>query len=367
MPYPDTTDPSGRMFETPDDPSPTPVDRRALRAVAVVGTLVIALLVAGFSIRVDYAALGPGPTTNMLDRIKATGVTVYPSKGRLLLTTVSVISGPISVVELMRSWSAREQLVPNVFIQQPCATEAEEIGRNIRDIEESKQKAQLAAFQFLKLAAEKLPAARVLYVYPGAPADGKLRRGDVFVAVDGKSTPTGDAARKVLADRKIGDGVRVTVRRDGKNVTVSLRTASSGQVRPECPKPYPVIGVSLGNDYRFQHRLDIDTADVGGPSGGLVFALSVIDSFVREDLTRGHVIAATGEIDFDERGIAVVKPIGGVRQKVASALRAGADVFLVPAGEAVEARAVAPESLRVFGVDTLRDALDALRTLPVRT
>jgi PDZ domain-containing protein len=55
-----------------------------------------------------------------------------------------------------------------------------------------------------------------------------------------------------------------------------------------------------------------------------------------------------------------VAPVGGIRQKVESARRAGAHLFIVPSGELDQACAVAKE-LPIIGVDDLREAVRALR------
>ena len=63
---------------------------------------------------------------------------------------------------------------------------------------------------------------------------------------------------------------------------------------------------------------------------------------------------------------ASVGPIGGVKQKTYGARKAGADVFLVPAGEnAAEARRYAG-NLRIIPVESFQQALSALRTLPAK-
>ena len=73
-------------------------------------------------------------------------------------------------------------------------------------------------------------------------------------------------------------------------------------------------------------------------------------------------MVATGEIELD----GTVGPIGGVKQKTFGAREAGADVFLVPAGEnAAEARRYAG-SLRIIPVESFQQALSALRTLPAK-
>ncbi len=79
-----------------------------------------------------------------------------------------------------------------------------------------------------------------------------------------------------------------------------------------------------------------------------------------KDIDRGYRVAATGELELD----GTVAPIGGMRQKVLGVRHAGAEVFVVPAGDnAVVARRYAG-NLRVIAVENFQQALRALATLP---
>ena len=103
----------------------------------------------------------------------------------------------------------------------------------------------------------------------------------------------------------------------------------------------------------------IDLGQVGGPSAGLAFALDVVEE-LGHDVDRGHKVAASGELCLD----GTVVSVGGLKQKTIGARRAGVDVFLVPAGEnAEEARRYAG-SMKVVPVQSFRQALRALATLP---
>jgi PDZ domain-containing protein len=106
-------------------------------------------------------------------------------------------------------------------------------------------------------------------------------------------------------------------------------------------------------------RVSIDAGNVGGPSAGLAFALEVMQQLGR-NVTHGHRVAATGEIELN----GAVAPIGGIKQKTYGVRQAGADVFLVPAGQnARDARRYAGP-VRVIPVRSLDQALRALATLP---
>ena len=101
----------------------------------------------------------------------------------------------------------------------------------------------------------------------------------------------------------------------------------------------------------------VDAGQIGGPSAGLMIALTVYELADPADLTRGRVIAGTGTIDL--RG--GVGPVGGVPQKVEAAVDAGARLFLAPPVEVAEARAAAGDRLRVVEVATLAQAVGAVQ------
>ncbi|AGL18798.1 PDZ domain-containing protein [Actinoplanes sp. N902-109] len=106
----------------------------------------------------------------------------------------------------------------------------------------------------------------------------------------------------------------------------------------------------------FQVSFDLDR--IGGPSAGLMFTLGIIDKLTPADLTGGRIIAGTGTID----DAGTVGRIGGIPQKLLGAKAAGAQLFLVPAGNCAEAARNAVPGLPMAEVGTVDDALTALRT-----
>jgi PDZ domain-containing protein len=119
-----------------------------------------------------------------------------------------------------------------------------------------------------------------------------------------------------------------------------------------------VIGAALGAAFRLPLNVSLDSENIGGPSAGLAFALTIADVLTPEDLTRGHLVAVTGTIDLQGN----VGLVGGVEFKVRAAEREGADVFLVPTDEVAEASKVTADVM-VIGVSTLEEAIAALRKL----
>jgi PDZ domain-containing protein len=127
----------------------------------------------------------------------------------------------------------------------------------------------------------------------------------------------------------------------------------------------PTIGfLGIGPQTRWEDVEDLPvdvgvrTDQVGGNSAGLALTLAILDLLTPGELTGGLQVAGTGTIDLEGQ----VGPIGGIRQKVIAARRAGMDVLLVPRNELPEALDVAGD-LQVEGVATLDEALTALAGL----
>lgn len=205
----------------------------------------------------------------------------------------------------------------------------------------------------------KSPGTVIADVNPDGPSAGKLRAGDTIAAVDGHPTPSLPALRGQITKHSPGQSVSLTVRRNGTVRTVRVKTAADPQ-----DKRRSVIGVLTSCALQTASKITlpvpvhIDLGQVGGPSAGLAFALDVAEKLGR-DVDHGHKVVATGEMCLDGS----VVPVGGLKQKTIGARRAGADVFLVPAGENTqEARRYAGK-MRVIPVHTYRQALHTLATL----
>ena len=97
---------------------------------------------------------------------------------------------------------------------------------------------------------------------------------------------------------------------------------------------------------------------VGGPSAGLGLTLALLETMLPGELLAGLRIVATGTVD----PLGNVGPVGGMEQKSHTVMRSGADLFVVPSSQFEEARSVLGEMVDVVAVDTLEDALQALRS-----
>lgn len=323
------------------------------------GALAVVLTSVASAAQVPYVAYQPGPTFDTLGAVDGTpviqveGREVFPTEGRLDLTTVSVRS-ELTLAEAVVGWLRRDQaVVPAELVFEPGQSEEEVRQRNAERLIESETAATTAALTELGVPFELEVA--VVAVQAGRPAEGELEAGDVLTSVDGEPVTGSAELRERIAGLDPGTSVRIGYLRDGERGEVTLTTAPP----PEDSGARSVIGVQLAEVPEYPFDVTITLRDVGGPSAGLLFALGILDKLGPESLTGGMYVAGTGEITTD----GAVGAIGGIPQKIAAAAAKGADVFLVPDGNCAEAAATAPDGIRLVRVSTLQDALDALEAL----
>ncbi len=190
-----------------------------------------------------------------------------------------------------------------------------------------------------------------------SPADEILQVGDVILKINGEEVYFADQVLALVQDRQIGDLVELTIQRDNETFDVAIPTV------PHVDSPQtPALGVyitALGEwEVTLPMDIDIKTGNISGPSAGVMFVLEIINQLMPGDLAGGKDIAGTGTINYFED----VGEIGGVKQKVVAAEKAGADYFIVPEGNYNEAVDVAKD-LEVISVKNLQDVIDFLTSI----
>lgn len=338
------------------------MSRRALTLVVAAGLSVL-LCLAGAFLPVPYVALLPGPVTDTLGTakgeaplIRVVGRTTYPTTGHLYLTTVEVYGDPQHQPTLLSALSAwldhTKAVVPQQLIYPPGQTDKQVEQQNAQEMEESQQHAITAALRQLGIPVRQQVV--VAEVTKGAPAEGRLRVGDVLLSVDGTTVTDEPTLRRLISRHKPGEQVHLQVRRDGKTLAVTV-----GTVAAQDNTKRAIVGVLTDVHHTYPFTVAVDLKDVGGPSAGLMFALGIVDKLTPGDLTGGRSIAGTGTID----DTGTVGPIGGIQQKVIAAGRAGVSVFLVPAADCASARSTEHNRVELVRVDTLSTAVKALEAI----
>ncbi|MDN5805298.1 MAG: PDZ domain-containing protein, partial [Microlunatus sp.] len=214
--------------------------------------------------------------------------------------------------------------------------------------------AVVAALRAADQPVEQMPA--VTSVAVGGPAYDVLLPGDLVVSVDGVTSSDVDAVVDQIRNHRPSEPVDFVVLRDRVRTTVKVVTADSANAPGTA-----FIGITLGPGYLYDPKITFDLGEqLGGPSAGLVFALGIYDKITADPLLGGRTVAGTGSITPSGD----IGAIGGVRQKLASAERAGATVFLVPSSNCDELAGVRSD-LTLVKVSTLSQAIQQLRVLGI--
>jgi PDZ domain-containing protein len=278
-----------------------------------------------------------------------------PAQGGIYFVDVIVRKATI-LEKLFGGLHKGADLYPASAVNPPGVGDQQRRRIDLTDMQHSQQVAAAVALRAAgKHVVLRSTGALVDQVAAGVPADGKLEPDDVIVAVDGKRVRSRGDLTAVMATRKIGQTVAMTVHRGKQTLVERMRTITSGG-KPQ----HAIVGIIVENalDIHLPFPVRIDAGGVGGPSAGLAFALEVLQQ-LGHNVVHGHKIAATGEIFPDGS----VGPIGGIKQKTIGAREAGVDAFLVPAGENARDARKEAGGLRIIPVESFPQALRALATL----
>jgi PDZ domain-containing protein len=320
------------------------------RVTAGVGVLALVALVFALNFyTLPVVALSPGPMEDVLVRVKVQGPRVYDSKGKLYLTSVGVDDN-VRFYEALLDLANRDvQLLPRAQVF-PDDDSTEEIDKeNVALMDRSKETAKVVALRELGYDIEP-SGVEIAQIVSGAPADGRLETGDRIVEVDDRAVKSTEQVRKAITGHRVGERVAFRVERGkaSKEVSVQVQAADN----------QPRVGVVLRDLFpTLPVKVTIETENIGGPSAGLMFTLSIIDRLTSEDLTAGRRIAGTGEITLDGS----VLPVGGVAEKLIAVRRRGVTTFLIPADNCDDVRGRVPDGLRLVKVSSLQEALRFLR------
>ena len=318
--------------------------------------LLLGLWILAVTVPLPYVTYEPGLTVDVLDDpegkeiIQVSGAKTYRDEGELRMTTVFVTQpqADVNLFELMGAWFSRDDAVyPYRAVYTPDATrESNEVEGAIEMV--SSQDAAIAV-ALKELGYDVEEAVEVFAVTDGAPADGRLEKRDVIVAVNGVPTTTTEQVGAAVRSTPEGEDVTLTVVRDGKERDVT--------VTPGLREGSPYIGINMLPGYRFPFEVSVAIdPNIGGPSAGLMFSLAIYDTLTPGSLTDGATVAGTGTIDPEGK----VGAIGGIQQKIAAARETGAELFMVPPDNCPEALDAPNDDMQLVRADTMHDARAAI-------
>jgi PDZ domain-containing protein len=323
----------------------------------------VALAVPLAVLPVPFVAWSPGGTADVLGEIDGRplitvdGVPTFPTTGQLDLTVVSGTSADsrLTLPEALAAyWLPGRDTLPRDAVFPPGRSADEVKQAETQMMETSQDDAVVAALRAAGQPVEQRPAVASITV--GGPAYGKLLPGDLIESVDGVDTPVAEDVSEQIRNHRPNERVDFVVLRDRVETTVRVTAAESGS-----DPGVAVVGITVGQGYAYTPRITFDLGQqIGGPSAGMVFALGIYDKITAGEMLAGRDVAGTGTITPSGD----VGAIGGIRQKLASAEKAGASVFLVPAGNCADLAGVRTD-LTVVKVATLSEAITQLRVLEV--
>ncbi|CAG7603527.1 putative protein YlbL [Paenibacillus solanacearum] len=348
--------------------------KRASRIVFSVFTA-IAIIYLVYFLPLPLYIFKPG-TAEALAPMVHTKAADAGDKGKFMLTTVRVADATVFGY-LMSFVRPYEELRMKQELLRKGETESEYTQRQEVVMLSSQANAIQAAYNKLNIPYHIQKEGLVIQqVYPEFPAHEELRAGDYLLKVDEMEVTALKELQTYLASKKAGDTVAVTFKRKG---TVQTKEIGLGVLPSEGGTQPQRVGLgvvpaelqSIKADAE-EKQVTIKAGDIGGPSAGLMFSLEIYNRLTEGDISKGYIIAGTGEID--PKGNVGV--IGGIQHKIVAADKAGAEIFFSPKDIEVQGQKIPNYSdalkraeelhtkMKIVPVGTIGDALSYLEKLP---
>lgn len=193
----------------------------------------------------------------------------------------------------------------------------------------------------------------IVYIVDDAKTD--LKVGDIIVEINNTKIDNFEKLSEKIASYEVNDRISFTVIRNNKKQKCYAVLQKMNDKN--------MIGISFMQkvNYKTDPLISLKfKKEETGPSGGLMTAISIYDKLVEKDITKGLKIVGTGTINSD----GTVGSIGGVKYKLNGAIRANADVFIVPNEENYdEVMKIVNEKkydIKIIGVSTFDEAIEKL-------
>ena len=326
---------------------------------------VTALVLASLFLPSPFVILSPGNPQNILgSAITITGTKSYPTTGKLSVTSV-MVTDPDSYItgfDVLYGWFDKNRAVlPRVEVYPEGESAADSMKNGAEEMSGSQTNATAAALNYLGYkSTSKLV---ITEVNDQTNANKLLYKSDIVLSVDDKKFESASEIMRYLDQKQPGDLVSIKVLRSEREIItkqIKLSARDDGSA---------FIGVNIQQNFNFPFEVKIRLAETGGPSGGLVFALGVVEKLTPADLIRGRNIAGTGTITADGQ----VGPIGGIAEKIIGAKKDGVKIFLAPIENCTDIKnkdqltnSGSKNDMKIVPVATLTEAISVLN-LPADT
>lgn len=309
-----------------------------------------------FLFPVNYYIIVGGDISNIDDRVIISDS--YNSKGSFNISYVSELKGrlgPYLLSYIIPGWES-ESANDYKYVDEETIQDIE--FRNRLDLVSTNGNAIKWAYKLANKEYRVIDT-KVYVISVSDEYESNLKIGDRIVKFDDNEMKDVDSARKYLV--KISkDKIKVTVIRKNKEIDIDTNVYTKDGKK--------IIGVYLQevSEYETDPKVEVKfKSKESGPSAGLITTLSIYDKLTKGDLTKGLKIAGTGTIEVD----GAIGEIGGVKYKLAGAVKNKADVFLVPNGdnyeECVKLKKNNKYKIKIIGVSTIEEAIEKLNNLEV--
>ena len=312
--------------------------------------LSIILILVVFSIKFPYYIDAPGGITDMSEKIEING---YESEGSFNLAYVKEYRATIpTLIFSLFNKDFKVIKQDNVMLDTEDYESYEKRDKVLMD--ESISNAIYVAYKKANKYIKEL-SNKIVIIYVTESSNSDLKVGDEIISINNENIYTKDDVTKIVSNLPVGTKIDIKVKNNNKEYDRCAYVIEDDNNK--------MIGILISNlkEYETNPKVNVIVDEnESGSSGGLITALSIYDSLVKEDITNGLKIVGTGTIDLDGN----IGSIGGVEYKLKSAVKKKADLFIVPLGENYEEVLKLKKEnnydIEILGVSTFDEVIDYL-------
>ena len=312
--------------------------------------LSIILILVVFSIRFPYYIDAPGGITDMSEKIEING---YESEGSFNLAYVKEYRATIpTLIFSLFNKDFKVIKQDDVMLDTEDYESYEKRDKVLMD--ESISNAIYVAYKKANKYIKEL-SNKIVIIYVTESSNSDLKVGDEIISINNENIYTKDDVTKIVSNLPVGTKIDIKVKNNNKEYNRYAYVIEDDNNK--------IIGILISNlkEYETNPKVNVIVdKNESGSSGGLITALSIYDSLVKEDITNGLKIVGTGTIDLDGN----IGSIGGVEYKLKSAVKKKADLFIVPLGEnyeeALKLKKENNYDIEILGVSTFDEVIDYL-------
>ena len=329
-------------------------EKNKVLKIAII-TYVVAIFPFGFA-KTDYYFMSPGPPYQW--DISIEDEKTFEFDGNLYQLTVRRDEANYFVYA-WANLNSQIDLYPREVILPDGVTPQELSEISIQNMRTSENVAIAVALKNIGYEIKsKGDGVAVVGLLEDSPVKDKLKKGDLINSINNTDIYSATEFIATLRTYSIGEIVSIGLLReiDGIKEQIFIKTTLVEHVEYEGEPMVGFLATTVNERFDFPFEIDIKTGNVGGPSAGLMMALNVYNNLIPEDITNSMIVAGTGTIEIDGS----VGPVGGIKQKIIAAKRAGAELILVPVANFEEAKPLETDKTSIVAVDSFDEALSVI-------